>query len=262
MNTYETTASFETQTHEKSQEQSPEAFINSLTIFDAYVDVTPEMATQPEYQMTFDAEEQQLAEGLRGMLEKIAAEAMDDHRSVSINGVFDLLDEAILASKEAVSEDIRDQLLLVATKMRYNLQVRFNKGVEEVSTEPAGLSTSLRNSVIHSYNYDMSGIFSEGASQFKTAKVHYEKPVSDSGDQEKFDQPQAEAPRERNYYREAQNLIDKATGGVPFEKLDPKEQGKVRRRLAREYHPDNGSSGDEALFKEIGDLTADTRKSS
>jgi hypothetical protein len=89
---------------------------------------------------------------------------------------------------------------------------------------------------------------------------HYEKPLSDYHDQDKFDQPQP-TPAERNYHREAQNLVDKATGGIPFEKLDPKEQGRVRRRLAREYHPDNGSSGDEALFKEIGDLTADARKS-
>lgn len=231
----------------ESREQSPEAFINSLKIFDSYVAVTPEMASQPEYKMTFNKSEQELAEGLRGMLESLAAEAMDDGSNVTINGMFDRVDEAILASSEAVDENVRDELLLVATKMRYNLQVRLQQDRETV---PAGeiLNEKLRRSYA-----DI------GALLGRLSAYPYEKPESDTHFDTHFDQPPAEPSDVSNNESRAQSLINEQTGGRSFSDLPRKEQGQVKRRLARELHPDIG--GDPELYKEVSAQLTSQEKS-
>ena len=220
-----------------SGEQSPEAFINSLKIFDSYVAVTSEMASQPEYKMTFNKDEQELAEGLRGMLETLAAEALDDGAKVTINGMFDRVDEAILASSEAVDENVRDELLLVATKMRYNLQVRFQQKTEAAPIGEAG-DEKLRRS------YADIGAFLGRISAYP-----YEKPQSDTYFDTGFDQPLTEPSVVHNNESQAQRLINEQTGGRSFAELNRKEQGQVKRRLARELHPDIG--GDPELYKEV-----------
>lgn len=231
----------------ESREQSPEAFINSLKIFDSYVAVTPEMASRPEYKMTFNKSEQELAEGLRGMLESLAAEAMDDGSDVTINGMFDRVDEAILASSEAVDENVRDELLLVATKMRYNLQVRLQQDRETV---PAGeiLNEKLRRSYA-----DI------GALLGRLSAYPYEKPESDTHFDTHFDQPPAEPSDVSNNESRAQSLINEQTGGRSFSDLPRKEQGQVKRRLARELHPDIG--GDPELYKEVSAQLTSQEKS-
>ena len=232
---------------EESREQSPEDFINSLKIFDSYVAVTPEMASQPEYKMTFNTSEQELAEGIRGMLERLAADAMDDGSNVTINGMFDRVDEAILASSEAIEDDIRDELLLVATKMRYNLQVRFK---QKHGAAPIG---ETRDEKLRRSYADI------GALLGRVSAYPYEKPQSDTHFDTGFDQPPAEPSDVNNNELRAQSLIYEQTGGRSFAELDRKEQGQVKRRLARELHPDIG--GDPELYKEVTSQLTSQEKS-
>lgn len=248
MKSYESTIQPEL---ESPREQSPEAFINSLKIFDSYVSVTPEMSSRPEYKMTFNKSEQELAEGLRGMLESLATEALDEGSNVTINGMFDRLDEAILASGEAVDENIRDELLLVATKMRYNLQVRLEQKREAA---PAGetLDEKLRRS------YADIGALLGRASAYVYEKPHYDT-YSDTDSDTKFDQPPAPPSDVNNNEMRARSLINEQTGGRSFAELNRKEQGQVKRRLAREYHPDIG--GDPELYKEVSSQLTSQEKS-
>lgn len=232
---------------EESREQSPEDFINSLKIFDSYVAVTPEMASQPEYKMTFNKSEQELAEGVRGMLERLAADAMDDGLNVTINGMFDRVDEAILMSSEAIEDDIRDELLLVATKMRYNLQVRFKQ-----KYEAAPMGETIDEKLRRSYA-DI------GALLGRVSAYPYEKPQSDTHFDTGFDQPPAKPSDVNNNESRAQSLIYEQTGGRSFAELDRKEQGQVKRRLARELHPDIG--GDPELYKEVSSQLTSQEKS-
>lgn len=234
MKSFESIQQSELETHE----QSPEAFIKSLNIFDSYVAVTPEMASQPEYKMTFNKSEQELAEGIRGMLENLAAEAMDDGSNVTINSMFDRVDEAILASSEAIDDNVRDELLLVATKMRYNLQVRFQQDRETAAPAGEALNKKLRQSYA-----DI------GALLGRVSAYPYEKPQSDTHFDTQFDQPPAEPSDVHDNESRARSLIDQQTGGRSFAELDRKQQGQVKRRLARELHPDIG--GDPELYKEV-----------
>ena len=125
----ETKKSIEDQEAEDSpeQQQDPEQFRNSLKIFDRYVQVNAEQAKQPEYTMRFDKEEQGLVVGLRGTLNVFLAEAAQQDNTVSIAKMFDRLEGAIRDQNETTDEATLDKLKLVATKMRYNLQVRHDK---------------------------------------------------------------------------------------------------------------------------------------
>ena len=253
--------SFESQTfqHEsgEAREQSPEDFINSLKIFDSYVAVTPEMASQPEYKMTFNKNEQELAEGIRGMLERLAADAMDSGLNVTINALFDRIDEAILASSEALEDDIRDELLLVATKMRYNLQVRFQKETEGSSL--VGYEYEHGEDVTNPYAGI--GLLFRDMPHYST----FNKPTHEESEA-KFDQPLQEDPPvevNRDYTSEAQRLIYEQTDGREFSQLDRKEQGRVVRRLARDLHPDVHGDNDDydpELYKAVTALTAQEKE--
>ena len=161
--------------------------------------------------------------------------------------MFDRVDEAILASSEAVDENVRDELLLVATKMRYNLQVRLQQDRETV---PAGeiLNEKLRRSYA-----DI------GALLGRLSAYPYEKPESDTHFDTHFDQPPAEPSDVSNNESRAQSLINEQTGGRSFSDLPRKEQGQVKRRLARELHPDIG--GDPELYKEVSAQLTSQEKS-
>lgn len=134
---------------EKSQEQTPDQFQKSLEIFNRYERVSREEAQQPEFMMCFDAHEQELAAGLYGALEEFVAQAAEKGEAVTIAGMFDRLDAAIREQAKSVDEETLDDLYLVATKMRYNLQVRHDHGQRDHDTFGVKSSNRLYDFVGH-----------------------------------------------------------------------------------------------------------------
>jgi|GEM_PF-5872030 len=142
--------SFEIRDQEdRHYEQSPEDFRHGLTIFDRYVPVTPEMSSQPEYKMTFSQREQELAEGVRGTIEGFIDQAVLEGQSVvTFEEMFNRFDKELRGRAELMDKETQDEMFLVATKMKYNLEVRYNASKDRKSEKPAGsiLERSLPSS--------------------------------------------------------------------------------------------------------------------
>lgn len=223
------------------ERQSPEQFIQSMAIFDSYVPVSEYASNDPESQNGFNAHEQELVEGVRGTLEQMARTAEYNRQSVSIDELFDEFNMLLLASD--MDSELRDELFVVAEKMQYHLQLRYDRtqaGNDEYIPAP---STEM-----------------PAFSDFNTVDDLFKSLPDDPTRESAYDQNQVtetiETPSEvRDYAREAADIITKRTDGQLFSDLDSKTQTKLIHGLAKEYHPDvPGRSED--LYKEITAQTA------
>jgi hypothetical protein len=269
----ETLNQYETEHSQDYYEQSPDSFIDSLTIFDSYTPIPEGKERDPEQQMPFASDEQELVKGIRGTLEDMALAAKAENRTVSIPGLFTALDETIRGSD---ADDItKDQLFLVATKMRYHLQLRYDKTIEGTKSEPIPAVDPLVDAAMHD-----NGFLRTYTKTFLSDSLHDAQRQAEPREEEwrewagshtgEFNDPDFAAETKPdtapNYDAKAQSIIAEKTGGVDFNTLDKKLQGKITRGLARDYHPDLG--GNEELYKAItqqtdvktgDDSTTDTR---
>lgn len=249
----------ETEQPQEYHEQSPDSLIDSLTIFDSYTPVPEGKERDPEQQMPFNAQEQELAKGIRGTLEEMALRAKEDDRTVSIPELFTALDDALRESD--ADDETKDQLFLVATKMRYHLQLRYDKA-KEGEQQPAPIpgvnqlfEAAMRdNDFLRSYtNTFLNDSLRDARNQAEPKEQEWKNWVDSHGNEGDASQ-ETKPETSRNYDIEARNIIAQRTEGADFNTLDKKLQGKVTRGLAREYHPDIG--GDEELYKAITEQTA------
>src|SRR5687767_12669873 len=134
----------ESKQSQEYHEQSPDNFVDSLKIFDSYEKVPAGKEKNPEWQMPFTGDEQELAKGIRGELEELANLAKSEGRTVSIPELFSAFEDKLRASD--ADEETKDQLFLAATKMRYHLQLRFDKANEgESVTQSTPTTDELYN---------------------------------------------------------------------------------------------------------------------
>lgn len=266
----------ETEKPQEHHEQSPEQFIESLGIFDSYVDIPEGKEREPEHQMPFTERDQELAVGIRGTLAEMAEAAMRENKAVSIPELFTAFENSLRES--AADEQTKDELFLVATKMRYHMQLRYDKAQEnEPVQESAPRASTIYEAAMLGDQYLNEYI----SSSLKKPRLADEwlrdaQQVADTTDHEWNDwlsgrkeelgdeefesetnntpKPEAREPK-RDYDAEARDIINKRTEGTDFNSLDRKQRGKVTRGLARDYHPDLG--GDEELYKAITEQTAE-----
>jgi hypothetical protein len=247
------------------REQSPQEIIHALTIFDSYIPVTSEMAQKPEHKMTFTPYEQEVAKGVRGSLEEFLQQTHDNGENISLEQVFEWFDDMLRNISDA-DEAARDDLFLVATKMRYNMIVRRDaalKAQKEETTSTDSFSYNLAGSA------DLGALFSQGFAGINDNL--------NSGKRESFDfKPRTDETNnvehdsliggventERDYKKEAQDLIYRAADGRDVSQLNDKELSKLKRTMAREMHPDVG--GDTEVFQAVTQHldTARTKNSS
>jgi hypothetical protein len=254
----------ESKQSQEYHEQSPEDFVDSLKIFDSYEKVPTGKEKSPEWQMPFTGDEQELAKGIRGELEELAATAKNEGRTVSIPELFSAFEDKLRESD--ADEETKDQLFLAATKMRYHLQLRFDKANEGVPVTQSTPTTDEPKSRVNERRGDRKAHQEYVATAFRDIlnspigpqfRDAYTSSTRDNiwRDQTRTQESQSAASQneahgnERNYTSEAQDIVRQYTGGVDYKDLDKKAQGKVNRSIAREYHPDMG--GDEELFKAI-----------
>lgn len=264
METIQKQPEIETPETEQSQEQTPEKFRQSLEIFNKYREVSEEEAKAPEHTMRFDKAEQELVVGLRGTLNEFIQHATENQDSVSIANMFDKLDEAIRAQADDHSEETLDQLYLVATKMRYNLQVRFDRALRAEAEKDTSSSTTY--DWIPKFTFaaadPVSGSSKAGSgkhrSQFMFKHViGQNEPLDDDSDDEPVHYQPYPAPQlPPSLEVQAHGKILEYTGGQAFADLDTKEQGRVRRRIAQDFHPDKGDDSNLDLYKEMNAQTA------
>ncbi len=270
----ETLKTPETEKPQEYHEQSPDEFMDALTIFDSYAPVPKSGERSPEQQMPFSKQEQELAKGIRGSLEEMAAKAKEEGRNVSIPELFAAFDDTLRESD--ADEETKDQMFLVATKMRYHMQLRFDKAKNEEPVTASAPSTeelfdraqkNRRDRQAHRdyVNAALRDIINGPLGpQFREA---YNARVRDNSWRERADTQESQSAshqnetsgNERDYTSEARNIVRQYTGGVDYKDLDKKTQGKVNRNIARDYHPDTG--GDEELYKAINSET-DTKNQS
>jgi hypothetical protein len=247
------------------REQSPQEIIHALTIFDSYIPVTSEMAQKPEHKMTFTPYEQEVAKGVRGSLEEFLQQTHDNGENTSLEQVFEWFDDMLRNIPDA-DEAARDDLFLVATKMRYNMIVRRDaalKAQKEETTSTDSFSYNLAGSA------NLGALFSQGFAGINDNL--------NSGKRESFDfKPRIDETNnvahdsliggventERDYKKEAQDLIYRAADGRDVSQLNDKEISKLKRTMAREMHPDVG--GDTEVFQAVTQHldTARTKNSS
>lgn len=251
----------ETEKTPEYNEQSPDALIDSLTIFDSYVPVPEGKKRHPEQQMPFNSQEQELAKGIRGTLEEMAARAKEDGRTVSIPELFAAFDDMLRESD--TDDETKDQLFLVAEKMHYHLQLRYDKAQNgEPRPEPIPMTDPLIDAMLHNSDFlrSYTKVFLDNS--LRDAKLQAEPKQQEWKDwvdsrRDKIGNDtlgtQTESEPVRNYDVEARNIIAERTEGADFNTLDKKLQGKLTRGLARDYHPDRG--GDEELYKAITEQT-------
>ena len=254
----------ETEQPQEYHEQSPDSLIDSLKIFDSYEKVPAEKEKNPEWQMPFTGEEQELAKGIRGELEELANLAKNEGRTVSIPELFSAFEDKLRASD--TDEETKDQLFLAATKMRYHLQLRFDKANEGEPVAQSAPTTDELYSRANERRGDRRAhreyvtaalrdiLNSPIGPQFRDAYTsstrdnRWREQTHTQESQSATSQNEAHG-NERNYTSEAQDIVRQYTGGVGYKDLDKKAQGKVNRSIARDYHPDMG--GNEELFKAI-----------
>jgi hypothetical protein len=250
----------------KYHEQTPEAFVHSLTIFDSYVPVTPEMATQPEYKMVFDTREQEVAVGIRGTLEEFATQAAHEGNSVTIVDIFEQFDNQVRGRMEELDETARNELLLVATKMRYNMQVRFDSANEM----PAGAryeasqDSKVEHRLASSKKATLGSLGIRLSSSLGASFGMYDT-VSRIEDYGSLTDPRPDtyvaptAPAERDYVSEARRAVYRKTKGFDFDALDRKEQKRIARELSKELHPDASEDNNPELFKAVSAIIHPTK---
>lgn len=239
---------------ERSQEQTTEQFGKSLEIFNSYKEVSPEEAQEPEYTMSFDKPEQELVVGLRGTLNELIQQTAENQDSVSIAGMFDQLDAAIRAQADGHSEETLDQLYLVATKMRYNLQVRFDRQQRAENEKAAGSSSTFEWPKFTFAAAEPAPRNSDKRrSRYKLKTVIPQSTEEEEG--EDYDNRTPQIQKSLSPDAQAQDTIMQYTDSKPFDSLTAKEQGKVRRRMAQDFHPDKGNDDNLELYKIITSQT-------
>jgi hypothetical protein len=251
---------------EKSQEQTPEQFRKSLEIFNSYKEVSAEEATQPEFTMRFDEHEQDLVAGLRGALNEFIDETAGSSETVSIASMFDRLDAAIRTLYENADEETLDQLYLVATKMRYNLQVRYDRSQRTADTKTSDSGRPnfdwSRSHFVADEPIRKSRSTGGRRSGFSTAQTNqlFDEIVDQFGDDTTtvpktpptVVTPQAAIPPSLEV--QAHEQVMKYTGGRTFDSLDTKEQGRVTKQMAKDFHPDIHPEK-ESIYKEMASQT-------
>ncbi len=250
----------ETLETEQSQEQTPEQFRQSLEIFNKYREVSEEEAKEPEHTMRFDKVEQELVAGLRGTLNEFIQQATENRKSVSVADMFDQLDAAIRAQADDHSEETLDQLYLVATKMRYNLQVRFDRAqrAEADNTNSSSTFEWPKFTFAAAEPIPRSSKKSQSRYMFRTVIPSTSKAAEDDADYNDDPMPRSNTPLSTgpDLNARAQDTIKQYTDGKSFNSLDSKEQGRVRRRMAQDFHPDKGDDSNIELYKVITSQTA------
>jgi hypothetical protein len=248
------------------REQSPQEIIHALTIFDSYIPVTPEMAQKPEYKMTFTPYEQEIAKGVRGSLEEFLQQTHENGENTSLEQVFEWFDDTLRNIPDA-DEAARDDLFLVATKMRYNMIVRRDAALK--AQEKGTTSTDSFPYDLLAGSADLGTLFSQGFAGIngnlnsgKSESFDFKSPTGETN-HVAHDNPTGGAENtERDYKKEAQDLIYRAADGRDVSQLNDKELSKLKRTMAREMHPDVG--GDTEVFQAVTQHldTARTKNSS
>lgn len=251
--THERASTYEQATDTLEREQSPQEIIHALTIFDSYIPVTPEMAQKPEHKMTFTPYEQEIAKGVRGSLEEFLLQAEENGDSTSLEQVFEWFDDA-LRSIPDIDEAERDDLFLVATKMRYNMIVRRDARLKD-QKEGAGLPDSFTSNFFAG-SADLGALFSQGFAGIngnlnsgKHESFNFRPPTDETNNTTQDSSIGGTESAARDYAKEAQDLIYKAADGRDVSQLNDKELSKLKRTMAREMHPDVG--GDTEVFQAV-----------
>lgn len=208
--------------------------------------------------MTFDWYEQEIAKGVRGTLEEYLKRAVGDGETISIEELFDWFEAAVRGIPDE-NADVRDDLFLVATKMRYNMIVRRDNAAKDSTYEEVPVYYPMSN--VHMGGFNFNAPYTR-PTDFKTDAYDDEQkffttdPPKESVNETAGDTTETQGGRD--YDKEARDLISKAADGRDVSQLNDKEFGKLKRTMSRQAHPDMG--GDSEVFKAVTEQLDKTRE--